>query len=232
MAATKHGDMLLPITTTIDYIDSTSFPHITSRTIGELDGTKFFCLSDAGAYPCGQRSALSNRGHRIQLKAEPEKPEPGPGPQKYTPKAVLPRAPAYPLSGPKVRDDWMVDTKCSPSPNFYRPHKPESTMPFYSIGYRSRLGAKPTTPFAIGTFIAKLDDGISVNQAKRYLKRHPEFADFVDDLLNTVLEERSEDPIQFISDHFAALKAEQESKRKSSRFHDFHSFRLSDFDLE
>jgi hypothetical protein len=229
MPDSKHGEISIPITTTIDYIDATTFPQISSRTIGPLNGVKFFNLSDAAGYRSGQSSQLSTRSHRIQAKAPPVKIDNFPSPEQYCPKVVLPRAPAYPLSGPKIRDEWMIDTKCTPAPDSYNPHKPQRVMPHYSIGHRSRLGVKPTTPFAIGTFIVKLDETVTVKEARAYLDKHPELGDWIERILDMALCTRPEAPMEVINRYFEAEKAIDDRKKKEMGVGAFLSVSSRDF---
>jgi hypothetical protein len=211
--------VILPITTTIDYIDAPAFrtavrPSM-SRT-SELGERGLFPANDAPDCRCPQISQLSTRSHKIQGKFKPDRPDGTPGPERYTPKPVLTRDPAYGLYGPKFRDEWLIDRKKTPPPNKYSPKQPIASTPMYTIGDRSRMEQKKFVPFGVGRFVVKLYEGVTVAQARRYLIKHPELTAVVDEIFGLVLPEKPEDPVGCLRAHFEGIREQVTTKRRPS----------------
>lgn len=84
---------------------------------------------------------------------------------------------------------------------------------FYTKCVNVNSNPKGIVPFPIGHFIMKLDiNDISINEVRRYINKHRDFPEWVDFIINSVLEVKCEDPIMFIREFFAEMKKEDEKK--------------------
>lgn len=196
--------------TNIDYINHTTFPNKKPATIGIRDGTTFFHMTNGP--PCRYYPGISFDKPKVVISEKfPEPKENGiPGPGAYNPDFGLKKPPAFPLMGPKYRSDWMVDPHNSPSPVQYNPTKQTKQMPFWSIGNKSRSKKrwKRVTPFAIDQFVVKLDESITVKDARAYVDAHDELKQIIRELFDLVYREKSETPLELIRDYFQREKDE------------------------
>jgi hypothetical protein len=188
------------------------FPKPRRLTIGTRDGATFYQLSSAPN--CSYEPSLSFERPHHSIGARFSEPHPRqiPGPGQYSPAFVLPRTPAFSLSGPKYRDEWLIDTKGSPSPDRYDPRKPLRVMPPYSIGEKSREGPSKLEArkvIAIGSFFVQLDDTITVEEARAYAKSHPDLTDVLRDIFEFVIYMKPVDPLGKLRGRFERLKRER-----------------------
>jgi hypothetical protein len=129
---------------------------------------------------------------------------------------MLPRNPAFSLSGPKFRDDWLIDTKDSPSPGQYDPKGPRRLLPPWSLGEKSREGkAKAESPkllFPVGAFLVKLDDTVTMDEARAYAASHPDLAHVVREIFELILATKPDSPIEALRDQFEDIKAQMDDQ--------------------
>jgi hypothetical protein len=145
-----------------------------------------------------------------------QRPNNFPGPGGYNPTPIIPKIPAYSLTGPKYRDDWLIDVKDTPSPDSYGPKAGIRDLPGWSIGTKSRAGtlARPRKPFfALGEFLVRLPDDVSVAEARRFADAHPDLKEVVGFVVAMVHQKRPSDPIDFLRKFFEERKAERRPKR-------------------
>lgn len=217
---THHEEITAPMTTNIDYINHREFPKKKSLTIGEKDDQTFYKpFSDAP--PCSFYPSVSFEKPRFTIASKIKEPKPNgvPGPGKYDPKPVmLPRQPAFSLTGPKYRDDWLVDTIQTPSPDYYNPQKPMKSMPYYTIGGRSRsrnaIKAQHLV-YAIDTFLFKLDNTLTIEEVKDYVNKHKIIKNIIHEIFETVYEAKPDDPLKFLREHFESVRTETASIKKT-----------------
>jgi hypothetical protein len=211
------------MTTTIDYYDGTMFPQHVPRTIGRRDKIVFYAVPDGPLVRCRYLPSATFEAPARNIGKRPREPRPSgvPGPGAYSPGcAALVRNPAYSFSGPKFRDDWLVDTKASPSPDQYTPTCPRTVMPHWSLGGKSRPGSRVVTDtrdvFAIGNFLVKLDASVPLAAARGYAEQHPELRVLVQELLDAVLHEKPEKPIELIRERFEREKSRRPKRREDT----------------
>ncbi|OHS93573.1 hypothetical protein TRFO_40160 [Tritrichomonas foetus] len=220
---TSHSEIRDTFTTNIDYINHRIFPpRNTGKTIGERDGTTFYRVYDTPN--CNYLPPISFDKPRISIapKVNEIKAPIVPGPGAYNPSKslTLPRNPAFSLTGPKYRDDWLNDTIQSPPPDQYAPKKVEKHMPYFTIGNRSRTKAgikrNQLTVFPIGPFFVRLDDSITVREARNYCHSHPELKEIVTEIFDLISNVHPNDPKMALANYF--LQFEKKKERPDNPF--------------
>jgi hypothetical protein len=205
------------MTTTIDYIDATVFPRAARSTIGVRDGSTFYratCSPLCSFYP----DTTFDRPQRAISERYKEPPPNGvPGPGKYDPTPIAARNPSYSLAGPKYRDEWLVDVKNSPAPDCYNPVKPKRELPRWSIGERSRPGRSALNRkevFALGQFLVRLPEDMTVEEARAFSEKHPELRDTVNMVLSLVQDEKPDEPVEYLREFFQDRQKERKDVKK------------------
>lgn len=132
-----------PLTANVDYIDAREFPRIRQKCIGVRDGFSYIQPGDGPPCRYIAPSELSHRAHRIANRDKPfyydDLKNNTPGPERYSPRSNLAKAPQCQLLGPKYRADWLTESEVTPPPNLYNPRRvSETRAPQYSIGAKSR----------------------------------------------------------------------------------------------
>ncbi|OHT14323.1 hypothetical protein TRFO_15377 [Tritrichomonas foetus] len=207
MPNTIHGEIIAPMTTNIDYIDSTIFPANIPKGIGSLDNQKFFQIYDVPPCKYIPRTNFTKNTIKIGDKKPTVYENGNPGPGQYTPDFVLRRNPKFQFTCPTIRCEWLMDRRNNPPPDIYEPKKVEKQAPIYSIGDKSRKRKrKKITPFPLGSFIVKLDESITLEEAREYTIKHPNFKTIVAEMLDHVLEIKPENPLLCLREFWFEIK--------------------------
>jgi hypothetical protein len=224
--STGHGTFGDALTNDVEYFNISVFPERKGVTIGQLPKgkhAKFFQINDTPA-PSYLPETFNppRRKAKVISCQKRRKREKYPGPCTYNPGMNdLPKAPAFSLFGQPERDDWLTKQPAitSPAPGEYDPQPPKRSFVGWSIGEKSRRGksrkqSKNGPVFAVGTFLVKLGEDISLNDARSYVSDHPEFRVVVEEILQLVYRDYPDDPLQAIRDEYRRVLEEGEKKVK------------------
>ena len=223
---TSHETIRDCMTTNIDFIEHRIFPESHDFSIGHRSKLSIDYTVETPSPSYFNVSCFSKPKISIGSRRE-EKPlnnNPSPTAYKIIEDQVYPRSPAYTLSGPLYRDDWITSTDETPSPGDYNPHRPVTLIPSWTLGKRSRYSKKrkvieKLTPFAVGSFVVKLDSFVTVEEAQVYVESHPEIKSVVNEIFEVIYEAKPSNPIQFLTNYFLSQKslpAPNLPKRKKS----------------
>ena len=210
---TSHETIRDCMTTNIDYIEYRVFPEPHDFSIGSRQNLTIDYIVDSPSPSYFNTSCFAKPKISIGSKI-PQKPlnnNPGPSAYKINEEQAYPRSPAYTLSGPQYRDDWITTHQETPSPGDYNPHRPVTLIPSWTLGKRSRYSKKrkvfeELTPFAVGTFVVKLDSSIPVEEAQAYVENHPELKTLIHDIFKAIYESKPSNTKQFLTDFFTYQK--------------------------
>lgn len=196
--------------------DIRTFPETKPVTIGTRDKFTYYDVIDTPGPNYAPSSDLDRKTHRILSRNDNERvieetKNLGPGAYNVT-NPSLPRPPAFNFAGPKHRDDWMIDKQGIPGPGSYvfNPNSLLTREPNWSIGRKSRLNRRdrhstppqPKDLIAVDQCYVNLALLPNPKAARQYIMVHPEIRQVVHQLLEIVLDEKPEDPIQFLHDIF------------------------------
>ena len=201
-----------------ELFDLRVFPQIRQSYIGCKPDRPFYDVVESPGPSYVPPSTLSLRSHKIASRSKERAPYVTPAPDAYSPRnPAEPRAPRFPLAGPKRRDGW-IHVGNDPGPADYKP-KPEKTMPRdpeWTIGAKSRLSKKrkhPNPPksrfFGIDRFVVPLDLSTDLEGDWRYLDAHPELRHMIQAVMERVIAEKPARPLDFVREWFAKLQKPQ-----------------------
>ena len=216
--ATKFYDP--PVATVnVALADTRVFPEIRRKNIGPRSNKPFFDLIESPGPNFMPPSTLSTSGHKICEKKEEEKTSNmfTPGPGTYDPNRVdLERAPAYYLSGPSSRDDWLKDKMKRPGPGKYSPSVKFLTqsqpIPSYLFGDKSRKKKRSNPPIAIDRCLIRLEPGMDRDKCIAYLEKHSDIKDFIAELMDELIYFKPPDPVAYLREKFGEQKEKRDAK--------------------
>jgi hypothetical protein len=154
----------------------------------------------------------------------------GPGPGHYSPTDIsLYQPPRFSLHGPSSRDEWLKESEKTPGPADYTPVSDYDKTVGVSLSGHVR-GTKTKPALYVETRgdhlvavdqliinVAKLPDP---DGAKKYLYTHPDLRSLMQELINTILYAKPENPVEFIREFFEREKnetAEEVAAREAAR---------------
>lgn len=214
-------------TANVSIQDLRVFPQIKGIKMGNRTGRSFLDTEQTPAPSFMPPSTLAQSSHKISSRHEMAPPN-IPGPGQYNPLTLkLENSPSYSIPNYNVRDEWLTDKDEMPGPGAYNPTM-NSILPnrqSHSIGDKSSRceNRKQFIPF--GSFIFALPRDISLKEAEQYMKEHPEFKSFVKEILDMVLKEKFDKPLDVIRGKFA----EERRNIEKIKFHN-STLLLNDFD--
>ncbi|EAY03295.1 hypothetical protein TVAG_193650 [Trichomonas vaginalis G3] len=193
-----------------------TFPERKPINIGRRTGRSFYELPETPAPSFLPPSTLASNSHKISSR-RPQSPSNIPGPGEYNPNMNnLGRQPAYSIPTYCIRDSWLTDKEKMPGPgtynvsrNYVEPHRHS-----YSFGQKSTKNAAARRSFAFGTYVFSVPEEIDLDEANQYIHDHPEFKNFVKDIMKWVISQKMAKPLNEIRSKFLAERREYEASRQ------------------
>ena len=184
--------------------------------IGEVNNRVLWSTSDTPACEYVEKRPFGDvPTHKIQSRRYNDKANLNPGPGAYDP--ILPNvfvhAPHL-VMGNERRGHWMVGQK-NPSPADYSPNKGLTLPrePSFTIGARSRRNKRrdrhpspKRTIIGIDVFHISLDPSINENEAREYIKSHPDIKYVLHDVIEEILQKKPLAPVGYLRDYFLDQK--------------------------
>jgi hypothetical protein len=202
-----------PRDTGLDYQDVRVFPQGLPRYIGTKLDKPFFDIIESPAPSYIPQSTLSTRSHQITGRTRVPGGSDAPSPDSYLPKKIsLARSPEFSMAGGRSRDEWLEPLKGLPAPTDYFP-KLDATRPRdpeWTIGRRSRLAKRRRKIVAVkgqclvvNRFVFPIEREEDLDAAKKYLAAHPAVVELVAHLVDAVLAEKPDNPLNYFSEFVA-----------------------------
>lgn len=191
------------------------FPTIRPIKLGSRTGKPFYELPSTPAPSFLPPSTLASTGHKITSRRDPA-PANIPGPGQYSPTKInLENAPSYSIPTYNVRDGWLVDKDHMPGPGQYNPSLNHiyPNRHSYSIGSKSTKHNRSKHVVAFGSFIYNLPPDISMQETEQYMKDHPQFKEFIQSLMNWVIKQKFDNPLEIIREKFKEERRAYEDRR-------------------
>jgi len=203
-------------TQNIGYFVEHQFPEIRPVTIGTSTKKTFFNLNDSPAPTYLPETRISQNAHRIAERIDFRySDETIPGPGAYSPNfRVMDHVPSFPVSGPKTRDSWLKNGESTPGPGSYTPtiKGVNAKDLLWSMNEKQKKKMKKHGVIGIENFVIHIGNVMTVDEAMRYIERHPELRDLIKELMEFILMEKPSDPVGYIHQYFESIKKEKEEK--------------------
>jgi hypothetical protein len=146
-----------------------------------------------------------------------------PPPGTYSPRLpYLTRAPSYTLTGPIHGADWVTGgADSTPGPGEYTPADGTTRRIGVTLAgharnsrpvARSVFEPKGENLVAIGQLVVRLRKGEDPEEARRYIFTHNGLRKLIIQMVDTVLEEKPDDPVAFLRAKYQEMKEEMEAQ--------------------
>ena len=221
------------MTSHIDFREKRIFPEaLHSVRVGERDNYRDWWIlnQNPASFYVEKKQIGSDKTHMIQSRHGEPKRDTNPGPGSYEALKSFKMVNDFTrsthlLMGNERRGHWMV-TEHNPSPADYSPNKDNILVhePSYTIGNRSRpnkrrelnrkrngspsSGNRQSGMIGIDVFIVRLDPSINEDEARDYIRSHPDLKTILHEVIEEILETKPAAPVGFMRDYFIELKKE------------------------
>ena len=206
-------------TANVEFINYRSFPEIKGAHIFNREKIDFYDMIESPAPNYVPIEKVTQIPHQISPKVYDRSYEKTAhlGPGSYNLKFPdLPREPSFNFYGPKKRDSWILETRDIPGPGQYQPSFVQKRQPVWTIGRKSRLSRRTRSSLtnaqkkdiiAIDQVIIRLDELSNPAAARQYIMTHQILRDVVHEIIQTVLNEKPDDPVSFLEAYFSNVKS-------------------------
>lgn len=221
------------LTSELDFRQERIFPEsVHSIRVGERDNYRDWWIlnHNPASFYVEKSNVAGGRTHMIQSRHGEAKKDTTPGPGSYEALKSFKMVNDFTKSthlvmGNERRGHWMV-REHNPSPADYSPNKNNILVhePSYTIGNRSRPNKRremsrkrnglptqsnrPQAMIGIDVFVIKLDPSIDENEARDYVRSHPDLKTVLHEVIEEILDTKPDAPVGFMRDYFIELKKE------------------------
>ena len=220
------------LTSEIDFRQKRIFPEsLHTPRVGERDHYRDWWIlnHNPASFYVEKSNFAGGRTHMIQGRHGEAKKDTNPGPGSYNALESFKMVSDFTrsthlLMGNERRGHWMVSEK-NPSPADYSPNKNNVLVhePSYTIGSRSRPNKRremsrkrngsPSSNakcpmIGIDVFVVRLDPSIDENEARDYIRSHPDLKTVLHEVIEEILDVKPIAPVGFMRDYFIELKKE------------------------
>lgn len=223
------------LTSHIDYRSKSIFPEQAhTPRVGERDNYRDWWIlnHNPASFYVEKQNFAGGRTHMIQSRHSDPKKDALPGPGQYDALKSFKMVndlthSTHLVMGNERRGHWMV-REYNPSPADYSPNSKSILVrePSYTIGSRSRPNKrremarkrnnspnsgqsnKNGPMIGIDVFIVRLDPSMDENEARDYVRSHPDLKTVLHDVIEEILETKPAAPVGFMRDYFINLKKE------------------------
>ena len=125
----------------------------------------------------------------------------------YTPQWVaIPHGPAYTVPNNSKRGEWITDgVEETPGPGAYTAQEAKPRGPTFGAKSRKQKPAQSEqTLMVIDRIPVNLGKFVNAAKVKKYVHNHPELVQFVHEMFELVLNEKPENPVEFLRQTYGA----------------------------